>query len=325
MEGYFWRLSEPGSGRVFVALCGVHQGSGGRWANVALAAHPGCVVHSADFDCGSADPTGLGVRAGDGAFVADAHHVRLDLGERAGLDLRLHDVRSWTRPAFGGLGAAHVLPGLSQHWHPHVLGARASGTVCVDGVSTDLAGFRVYAEKHWGRDGFPERWWWGQADAFGADDVCVAFAGGRVSLGPLRTTATAIVMRWGDRLVRLGDPVLSPARAQVGDGGWQLKARGPRWSIELEAQADLAGAHVLPVPLPARGHSVPGSLHHFSGVLHAVLRRRGRVVFAGTSTLAGLEEGGRAPLEQELGRRAAATTACAERREPREGTAPAVC
>lgn len=304
MEGYFWRLSDPASGRVIVALCGVHRGRAGRaWGNVALAAHPGDVVRAADVAAAVADPDRLGVQAGDGAFAADAHRVRLDLGPDTGLDLHLEDVRGWSRRSLGGLGSGQVVPGLSQHWHPHVLGGRARGTARVDGEVVDLDGYRVYAEKNWGREGFPDRWWWGQAGCFPDADACVAFAGGTVRLGRVRTTASAVVVRVEDLLVRLGDPVLSPARVTTGDGRWQLKARGPRYSVEIEAHAEAGSAHVLPVPLPARGYSVAGALQHFAGVLHVVLRRRGRVVFAGASALAGLERGGVEDLAGELAQR----------------------
>lgn len=308
MEGYYWRLVDPASGRVIVALCGVHRGKAGvPWANVALAAHPGLFVAGADVTTGAAHLARLGVTAGDGAFDAGPHHLRVDLGPAATLDVELDQLVPWSRRSLGGLGVAQVVPGLSQHWHPHLLGGRARGTARLDGESIDVDGFRVYAEKNWGRGGFPERWWWGQAQAFAEDEVCVAFAGGEVTLGPLLdTTATAVVVRVGDTLVRLGDPVLSPTRADLEDGRWRLKARGPRYSVEIEAHADPASAHILPVPLPARGFSIPGALQHFSGTLHVVLRRRGRVVFAGESPLAGLEYGGKGQAEAELARRRAA-------------------
>jgi len=293
MEGYFWRLTDPRSDRVLVALCGIHRGADGRtWSNVALAAHPGRVVHACDLDDGHADPLRLGVRAGNGHFDAGPSHVRLDLGDRASLDLRLHDARGWTRRAFGGLGVAHLIPGLSQHWHPHVLGARASGTARLGDEEIDLDGFTVYAEKNWGPDGFPDRWWWGQADAFPGADACVAFAGGQVSLGPLRTMQTALVVRLGDTLIRLGDPLLSPTRAALQDGRWHLRSRGPRWAVTIEAHADPAGAHVLPVPLSAEGYSVDGARQHFAGELRVSVRHFGREVFDGVSPLAGLEHGG---------------------------------
>jgi hypothetical protein len=310
MEGYFWRLTDPRTGRVIVALCGAHRDAeGARWSNVALAAHPGAILHAADLTGGIADPERLGVHvpaAGGGArraFTADATRVRLDLGPRARLDLRLHDVRGWPRRAFGGLGIGHLVPGLSQHWHPHVLGARASGTAWIDGETIDLDGFTVYAEKNWGSAGFPDTWWWGQAHDFADADVCVAFAGGEVGLGPLRTTASAIVVRVGDDVIRLGTPLLSPARTRFASGLWDLGARGPRYEVELTASAVPRDAHVLPVPLPALGASVPGAAQHFSGRLHLRVRRRGRrrVLFAGDAQLAGLEHGGRAALAHRAG------------------------
>ncbi|WP_354702495.1 tocopherol cyclase family protein [Paraconexibacter sp. AEG42_29] len=313
MEGYFWRLSDPASGRVIVALCGVHRGRAGKtWANVALASHPGGTVAAADVDSAFADPQALGVRAGDGVLDADARGVRVDLGPDARLDLRLDDVRPWSRRSLGGLGIGQVAPVLSQHWHPYVLGARASGTAQVGGEAVDLAGFRVYAEKNWGREGFPEQWWWGQAQCFPEGDTCVAFAGGTVAVAGLTTTASAVAVRLGDRLIRLGDPVLSRARVVARDGSWSLRARGPRYSVEIEATAGPSDAHVLPVPLPASGYSVAGALQHFAGELRLVVRRRGRVQFSGTSPLAGLERGGVEQLKTEIARRRATDQVTAE-------------
>lgn len=303
LEGYFWRLSDPRSGRVIVALCGVHRDGDGRaWSNVALASHPGGVVHQADLPGGLADPDGLGVTAGRGVLRGDARGVRVDLGAHARLDLRIDDPAGWpARRALGGLGLGQVVPGLSQRWHPHLLGARARGRAHLDGETVDLDGFRVYAEKNWGTAGFPSRWWWGQAHHFArAPGACVAFAGGSVSLGPVSTHASAVVVRLGDRVVRLGDPVLSPVRTSFDeDGRWRLRARGPRWAVELDGRADPAGAHVLPVPLPARRRSVPGARQHFSGELHVVVRRFGRVVLDDVSPLAGLEHGGRHVMDDE--------------------------
>ena len=40
MEGYFWRFTDPASGRVVIALNGVNRGPDGHWATLGLAAHP---------------------------------------------------------------------------------------------------------------------------------------------------------------------------------------------------------------------------------------------------------------------------------------------
>ena len=47
MEGWFWRISDPASREVVVALCGVNRAPGGSWATVALAATRGDLVHAA--------------------------------------------------------------------------------------------------------------------------------------------------------------------------------------------------------------------------------------------------------------------------------------
>jgi hypothetical protein len=306
MEGYFWRFSDPASGRVVVALCGVTRTEGETWATVALAGHPGGFLRSADVRPAGADPIRLGAWAGDGAFRADADGVRVDLGPDAQLDVRICDPRPWPRRAFGGLGAAQAVPGLDQYWHPHLLGGRASGVAIIGDAQLDLDGFRVYAEKNWGAGGFPGRWWWGQAHGFARPEACVAFAGGDVRVGPVTLPATALVVRFGDALVRLGHPLSSPVTAEAGDGHWRLRGRSARWSIAVDANAPPGDAHVLPVPLPRAGYSVPGALENLAGVLRVTVRQRGRVVFADESRLAGLEHGGDAHMA-ELAQRSAST------------------
>ncbi|HEY8581303.1 MAG TPA: tocopherol cyclase family protein, partial [Capillimicrobium sp.] len=191
MEGYFWRLTDRRSGRVIIALCGVNGPPAQRWANVALASHPGRWSREAIVDRAGDDPARLRVWAGPGALAGDHERVSVDLAPDARLDLRLTDVRGWPRRRpLGGLGAGQAVPGLSQYWHPHVLTARATGRAVLGGETVELDGAQAYAEKNWGSGGFPERWWWGQAHGFGREDACVAFAGGAVRLGPVRTTAT---------------------------------------------------------------------------------------------------------------------------------------
>jgi hypothetical protein len=301
MEGYFWRFTDAAGGRVVVALCGVCRSPAGRWATVALGDHPGGALAEADVAPAAVDPARLGVRAGP--FVAGPDTVAVDLGPHARLEARLGDVVGWpARRPLGGSGAAHLIPGLGQYWHPHALGGRAEGRAILDGREIDLTGWDVYAEKNWG-GAFPDRWWWGEAQGFERRDVAVAFAGGPVALGPVRFAATAVVVRLGDQVLRLGDPLLSPVRASVGDGRWSLAGRGPLWSVEIEAAGPPAAAHILPVPLPAERRSVPGALEHLAGRLRLVVRRRGRVVFAGESRLAGLEDGGGDRAAAELARR----------------------
>jgi hypothetical protein len=291
MEGYFWRFTDARSHRVIVALCGVSRAADGHWATVGLAAHPGGFTRQIDVQTAGADDARLGAWAGVREFAASADRVQVDLGPDARLDVRLRDCHVYRTRPFGGSGAAHVIPGLNQYWHPHVLGGRADGQVILDEETIELQDAEVYAEKNWGRGGFPGRWHWGQAQAFDRPDVCVAFAGGDVELGPVRLSATALVVRLGADVIRLGNPLLAPVTADVDGERWALRGRGPRWSVELEGGAPRASAHVLQVPLPTERRSVNAALEHLAADVRLVVRRRGRVQFAGESSLAGLEVG----------------------------------
>jgi hypothetical protein len=298
MEGYFWRLSDRRSGRVVIALCGLSRGGGPAWATVALASHPGGLLWHADLPHAGADPDALGVwAAGEaGSLRADATGIEVDLGSSARLSVVLGGPRPTRRAMLGGSGVAHLIPGLGQYWHPHLLAAEVRGRAVLGPETVELDGFQAYAEKNWGRGGFPRRWWWGQAQGFEREDVCVAFAGGEVTLGPARTEATAVVVALGEHRVRLGNPVLAPARTSVEGGRWQVRARGPVWSVQLEGTAPPGEAHVLPVPDLAAGRSAPAAHEHLAARLHMVLRRRGRVLYAGDSAVAGLELGGGAVI-----------------------------
>src|SRR5690625_6203360 len=88
-----------------------------------------------------------------------------------------------------------MVPGLNQYWHPWLLGGKASGTAILGEEVWEFRDADVYAEKNWGREGFPEAWWWGQAQGFAQADACVTFAGGLVTAGPMRTEVTALVVR----------------------------------------------------------------------------------------------------------------------------------
>jgi hypothetical protein len=277
LDGWFWRFTWP-DGRAAIVLCGVCPG----WALAGVATHPGRSWRSAILDGPHAD--GTGVRIGP-AFAGQAERLRVDLGDGARVHADLRDVIRWPRP-WHGTGPAGWLPGLRQYWRPLVLRARAEGTV----AGWDLDGATAYAERNWGA-GFPPVWWWGEAHDFDGDPVTVAFAGGP-AIGPLR--ATAVVVHVGGRLVRLGEPLLAGVRARIAPGQWVLRGRSPGHRIELEAEADPAAAHVLDVPVPAERRTVPWSHQHLAGRLAVRVTRRGRLVYAGESTLAGLEQG-RAP------------------------------
>lgn len=296
MEGYYWRFTDPASGRVLIALCGVNRADDGLWSTLGLGAHPGGFLRAVEYREGRADPVALGASAGR-AFNGSAERLEVDLGEDARLEVRIADPVPWPRRSLGGSSIFQAVPALNQYWHPWLLGGSAHGSATVGGEEWEIDGWRSYAEKNWGKGGFPESWWWGQAQGFDPDparDACLAFAGGEIDSGPFSTEVTAVVVRLpGGRLLRLGDPLLSPTTAEVSDDRWHLVARSPRWEVEVLGEAPLAAAHLLPVPLPREKRNVAGALEHLAGRVHVAVRRRRRgIVWEGASDLAALEHGG---------------------------------
>lgn len=290
MEGWFWRVSEETTGRALIALCSVNRNPAGDWSTTAVGVHPGQVVRSAALMGARAQHDPFRVTAGDSEefFDVGADEVRFALG-----DLRLHmrftDRVLWPK-AFGGGGVFSAIPFLNQYWHPYYLGGRATGTVQYGEESWTFTDAKLYAERNWGA-GFPLRWWWGQAHDFGDADVCVAFSGGLLSLGPVARDVNGIVVRLGTQVIRMTPPVL--VRSQLGDNQWSLRGRSPRYEIELEGDGRHLPPHVLPVPLPAQRRNIDTDFEHLGGRLRCVVRQSGRLLFDGTSELAGLEVGTR--------------------------------
>ncbi|NMN97265.1 tocopherol cyclase family protein [Antrihabitans stalactiti] len=306
MEGYFWRFSQPDSGRSIIALIGVNRSETGMWSTLGLGSHPNGFLRTVVHPEGSADPNALGASAGS-AFQGSADRLHVDLGPDAKLDVRISDRVEWPRPAFGGSSVFQSVPALNQYWHPWLLGGRVEGTATVGGDEWNLDGAQVYGEKNWGKGGFPDSWWWGQAQGFAEPQACVAFAGGEITAGPLRTEVTALVVRLPNgRVLRLGNPGVSPVRAEVGDERWSLQGRRGLVSVTVEGNAPLGAAHVLPVPLPLERRNIAGAIEHLGGRLSVEVRSRGRIVWRGESSLAGLEHGGIDRARAEVVRRGGA-------------------
>jgi tocopherol cyclase len=268
-----------------IALCGISVLPRRRWAVIALASHPSGRVHTAIADCAGGDPDGVGAWA-RGALAASDRALRIQVGHGAGLHAALHRPAKWSRPALGGSGLAQVLPGLGQYWHPWAMGGVAEGEAIFGGVRVPLDGMSVYGEKNWGR-GFPERWWWGQADAFDAGDICVAFAGGPMRVAGVPLTPTLVAVRLGERLIALAPPSAHTA-ADVGGGTWRLRTRSASYAVELEGE-DADSSVTLPVPSPDRVSVQLRSRQALAGRLSVVVRRRGRALLRAESRLAGLE------------------------------------
>jgi hypothetical protein len=95
----------------------------------------------------------------------------------------------------------------------------------------------------------------------------------------------------GGEVLRIVRPP-GPLSVTVDERGWRLRGRAGRHVVEIEGVANGSEPHRLPVPHPAQRRRLEGwSAMHLAGVMRVAVRRRGRTVFAGTSSLAGLERG----------------------------------
>lgn len=311
MDGWFWRISDPVKRRVAIALVGLNTPRrGGTWAIAGLAGAPTGGQHMEVLPTITAARHGMRLDAhGEpGHFVAHRTGIDVQLGH-ARLVAHFDQLVDWQ----GALGASSIfqtVPGMNQYWHPWLLGGRATGSLITPDDRWDFHEAQLYAEKNWGRGGFPEHWWWGQAQGFDEPDACAAFGGGQIHLGRpgrralLRKDVTALVVKLPDgEQVRLGNPGVSPVDAQVGDGHWLLHGRSRRWQVRVEAAAPISSAFVLPVPLVEERRLAPGALESQLGQMQVAVHRDGRLHWQGSTTMAALETGGRRQAEAELARR----------------------
>lgn len=284
MEGYYWRIVDDRNERVVVARCAVSGTGGERRGVLALGAHPPNTFVSAVL--------GTDVAAAPDRFAVTAGH-RLtgtleELRIRFDPACELHAQFTNHRPLpgiFGGLGVAHLAPGLPTYWTPCAIMADVVGGFSYEGTHADLGGARVHIEKNWG-SGFPDDWWWGHA--FFGDDASVVFAGGRIALPIGSIPATTVVLRLGHKVTCLVPP-FAATRCTVGAGTWRVTARRPGWDVEIDGEAGPSPALELPGPMLTGGRVEPGALEHLAGRLALVVRSRGRLLYEGESHLAGLE------------------------------------
>ncbi len=304
LESWSWRVVDRAAGRVvLVAATRCRDALGADWGSVVVAAAGpgGRLVRERTVDWVAADPDRLSVEFGPGVLRAEEDRLTVDLGPDLRVDAAFAE--PWRGPRrLGGLGLGHAVPGLTQYWHPHLLGARVSGTARLGSARpVELDGAVAYGEKNWGRGGTPRAWWWGQAVL--EEDVLLAFAGGVLDAGPLSASATALAVRAGDELAALAQP-FALLDARVDPGHWRIDgASATGWRVRVRASAEGAPFD-LPVPVAGTRRLEAHSHQHLDGRLWLELRRGRRVVYRGESGLAGLERGGRDLAEADVGRSA---------------------
>jgi hypothetical protein len=165
-----------------------------------------------------------------------------------------------------------MVPFLGQYWAPWLLGGVVTGGF----GDRSLDGAHAYAEKNWGA-AFAEHWWWGQAEF-------VAFAGGRLhGIAP-----TAVAVWTPSELVTLAPP-LARTLTRARHGEWHVRARSPRWRVELSGEA--RDPTRLPVPIPGERRLEVRSNHYLLGRMELTVHKGRRLYFKGESATAALEDG----------------------------------
>lgn len=286
MEGYYWRFVHPEG--VVVALCGVtRDGDGPAAARIAVATGPG---EAAVVDAGpvTADPHTLGLDV-PGILHASPSRLHVRLPGTRSLLIASAGPPTWSR-RLGGLGLGGALPGVGQYWHPYVLGASASVVMAQDDRGARRLDGLLYAEKNWG-PAFPGEWWWLQAHA---GETALAVAGGVLRPGGLAVAATTLVLRHGDRVMRVSPPA-GVVTARVGQGVWRFTARTATDRVDVEGHGDPRGPATLPLP-PRPGERDGAHVgQHLAGEARLVWRRGRRLALDTVLAPAGMEHGRRRP------------------------------
>ena len=112
--------------------------------------------------------------------------------------------------------------------------------------------------------------------------------GRRVRGGRIHGVAPTAVVAWTpDGLIALAPP-LARTVARAGGGEWQIRARSPRWRVEIEGEA--SDPLLLPVPLPSERRLEVRSRHHLLGPIRTRVHR-GRSLWLDHEGPAALEDG----------------------------------
>ena len=289
MEGYFWRFTQARAGRVAIVMCGVSRGARrqrrGRssgWPRTRAgffrwAALQDAVADTAATACGAGE-----------AFSAGPDHLHVDLGPDCRLEASFGAAVGWPRRALGALGAGAARAGAEPVLAPApVRGRRARQRRRGRGLVRARRRARLRGEELGPR--LPRRRGGGVRRTTSDDDVSVSFAGGPVRVGPARLRGER-----GGRAARRRRAALPPAGVDDAGRGHlaaarPLRARG--WSRSRASPTPRPRTRSPCRCRPSAAWSTARTTT-WRASLRVRVTRRGRVVYAGESPLAGLERGG---------------------------------
>ena len=321
MEGYFWRFTDPASGRVLIALCGVNRARDGFWSTLGVARAPDGLPADGRASRGLGRPGGArrarGRRVRRARRPADGRPRR---GRAASTCASATRCRGRGARSAGRASSRPCRRSTSTGIRGCSAAAR-SGSATVGGERWDLDGWQVYAEKNWGAGGFPEAWWWGQAQGFDDPGALRRVRGREDPLRPAahrgdgrRRAAAGRPAAAARRPGRLADAraghATSRGRCARAARAGRSRSRAPRRS---------AARTCCRCRCRSSAATCPGAIEHLGGRMDVVVAERGREVWRGTSRLAALEHGGIERAVAEARRRGAAAARRARPHRPDRG------
>lgn len=249
-EGWYFKVSEPETGRSHLFIYAVYNPSGDSPESCAFMM---AGINSEEYDrlvqaryplsdffsSTTVFDTRIGsvIQARGDSEALHASGIVIDNGTTCSWEIDFAITDPWKRT----MGWMSLLPDLQTYWHVGAMSARASGWVAWDGERYEFQDCPGYQEKNWG-DEFPETWFWIQANDFDDPEACCLSVGGAsMPIGPLDLDACGIGFRFRDRLYTFSYPQ-QPARisSHVGPGLWQVQASRGRHRIFIDAQCDPA-------------------------------------------------------------------------------------
>ena len=238
-----------------------------------------------------ATPTARDCASGT-SFARMLRRCDADLGPGARVQATFERPVRWPRRACGAMGPAQAVPGLSQYWHPHLLGAAVRGERARRRRDQRPRRARAPTPRRTGaRAGCPTRGGGARPTASSARTSASPSPAGRARLGPpadhrRRRSSSPSAARCCGSCARSAAarhrrrPRLAPARPHGAPRG---RGRGPR----RRRAAPAPGARAARASRAARLRRPSTS----PATLRVRVRRRGRTVLDETSALAGLERG----------------------------------
>ncbi len=309
-EGWYFKVSDPESGRSFLFIYAVQNPDG-------MSPYSQSFIMAGNNSPGVSEMVLQQFDVNDFSSRNDLFDARIGTENRISGDLeQLHcsgnitngtDNCSWeidfsvTERWDRTMGWMQYLPNLQTYWHVGAMQAVASGRITWNGEVFTFDDLIGYQEKNWGRE-FPENWYWLQANHFDDPQVCcLSIGGGTMPLGTTVFDACGIGLKYAGRLYTFSFPQnLVLINYEIEPGQWQIEARKGRYKIVIEASCDLDELINLMNPT-VDGGLKPYTWETVTGdVTISLYEKRGlqwAEIVTATSDLAGLEFGG----EQWLG------------------------